>query len=103
MKQFVKALNKEGDCFKYICQKCPGLAEAKLKESIFMGPNIRKFPSYATFESTINATENVAWQAFRDVVMKFHGNKKDPNYRSIVNKMLDAFRDLDCNMSLELS
>jgi hypothetical protein len=42
MKQFVKALNKEGDCFKYICQKFTALTEAKLKDGIFTGPDIRK-------------------------------------------------------------
>jgi hypothetical protein len=39
----------------------------------------------------MNATEKAAWQAFRDVVMKFLGNTKDPDYKNIVNKMLDAF------------
>jgi hypothetical protein len=102
MKQFVKALNKEGDCFKCMCQKFIALTKAKLKEGIFKGPNIRKLMSDATFESTMNATEKAAWQAFRDVFMKFLGNTKDSNYTNIVNKMLDAFKDLGCNMSLKL-
>ena len=42
MKQFVKALNKEGACFKYICGKFPGLTIEKLKAGIFNGPQIRK-------------------------------------------------------------
>jgi YesN/AraC family two-component response regulator len=72
-----------------------------VKECIFTGSDIRKLLCDATFESTMNATEKAAWQAFRDVT-KFHGKKKDPNYTSIVNNMLDAFKDLCCNMSLEL-
>lgn len=35
MKQFVKALPKDGPCFKYLGEKFPGLSEAKLKEGIF--------------------------------------------------------------------
>jgi hypothetical protein len=101
MNQFVKALNKEVDCFKYMCQKFTALTEEKLKEGICTGHDIRKHMSDAAFESTKNATEKAAWQAFRDVVMKFLGNKKDPNYADIVNKMLDAFKDLGCNMSLK--
>jgi hypothetical protein len=31
MKQFVKALPKERECFKYLCKKFPGLSDAKLK------------------------------------------------------------------------
>ena len=37
MKQFVKALDKNGDCFKYICKKFPGLTIEKLKAGIFDG------------------------------------------------------------------
>jgi hypothetical protein len=83
-------------------QKFPALTGAKLKEGIFKGPDIRKLMSDATFESTMYATEKAAWQAFRDVVTKFLGNTKDPNYTNIVKKMLDAFTDLGCNMSLKL-
>jgi hypothetical protein len=39
---FVKALLKEGECFKYLCEKVPGLSDAKLKEDVFVGPDIRK-------------------------------------------------------------
>lgn len=42
MKQFVKALPKDRHCFKYLCQKFPNLSEAKLKEGVFVGPDIRK-------------------------------------------------------------
>ena len=41
MKQFVKALNKDGDCFAYLGMKFPGMSDAKLKEGIFDGPQIR--------------------------------------------------------------
>jgi hypothetical protein len=56
--------------------------------------------SDATFESTKFATGKMAWQAFRHIT-KFLGNIKDPNYTNIVNKMLDVFKDLGCNMSLK--
>ena len=36
MKQFVKALNKDGDCFKYICTKFPGSTIEKLKAVFLM-------------------------------------------------------------------
>jgi hypothetical protein len=58
--------------------------------------------SDATFKSTMFGREKTAWQAFRDVVTKFLGNTKYPDYTSIVNKVLDAFKDLGCNMSLKL-
>ncbi|XP_074042664.1 uncharacterized protein [Leptinotarsa decemlineata] len=36
MKQFVEALGKEGDCFKYLSEKFPGLSDAKPKEGVFV-------------------------------------------------------------------
>jgi len=36
-----KALNKDGDCFKYICTKFPGSTIEILKACIFDGPQIR--------------------------------------------------------------
>ena len=38
MKQFVKALEKDSDCFKYICMKFPGLTIEKLQAGISDGP-----------------------------------------------------------------
>ena len=40
-KQFVKALNKEGACFRYIQDKFPNLSAEKVKQSVFVGPQIR--------------------------------------------------------------
>jgi hypothetical protein len=52
VKQFVKALPKKGECFKYLCKKFPGLSDAKLKEGIFVGPDIWKLLSDDLFETT---------------------------------------------------
>jgi hypothetical protein len=57
MKQFVKALPKEGECFKYVC-KFPGLSDAKLKEGIFAGQDIRKLLSDDLFETTMKTAES---------------------------------------------
>ncbi|XP_073505343.1 caprin-2 [Phyllobates terribilis] len=51
MKQFVTALPKEGDTFKYLCAKFKGLSKAKLKEGIFAGPDIRKLMKDDVFET----------------------------------------------------
>jgi hypothetical protein len=53
MKQSVKALQRDGNCFKYLCSKFPGLSKAKLKEGIFVGPDIRKLISDEMFQTTV--------------------------------------------------
>jgi hypothetical protein len=42
MKNFVKAMDRTGSVFKYLAEKFPGLREAKIKEGVFVGPQISK-------------------------------------------------------------
>ena len=42
MKQFVKTLDKHGDCFNYIVKNFSGLSMENMKAGIFDGPQIRK-------------------------------------------------------------
>ncbi|GFX31975.1 uncharacterized protein TNCV_3408891 [Trichonephila clavipes] len=76
MKQFVKALDKEGECFKYLCEQFHGLPDAKLKEGIFVGPDIRKLLKDETFVTKMEMKGKNAWNSFKLVVTSFLGNKK---------------------------
>ncbi len=38
IKQFVTALDKEKDCFKYLVTKSPKITSEKIKTGIFIGP-----------------------------------------------------------------
>ena len=57
MQQFVKALNKEGACFKYIQEKFPYISAEKVKEGGFVGPQIRKLTKNAQFLSAMTNVE----------------------------------------------
>ncbi|GFS69423.1 uncharacterized protein TNCV_3401091 [Trichonephila clavipes] len=87
MKQFVKALDKEGECFKHLCEQFPGLSDAKLKEGIFVGPDIRKLLKDETFVTKMEMKEKNAWNSLK-LVTGFLGNKKDPNYKALVAELL---------------
>ena len=102
IKQFTKALDKEGDCFTYLCQAFPGLTMEKLKASIFDGQQIRQLIRDPEFENSMNEVELEAWKAFVLVVKNFLGNNKVRNYAELVNNMLTAFRNLGCNMSVKI-
>ncbi|GBM99830.1 hypothetical protein AVEN_224441-1 [Araneus ventricosus] len=93
MKQFVKALPKEGGCFKYLCDQFPGLSEAKLKEGAFVGSDIRKMVKDENFETKMETNERKAWESFKLVITSFLGNKKDINYKYIVEEMIKKFQD----------
>lgn len=102
MKQFIKSLPKDGDCFRYLCSKFPKLSEAKLKEGVFTGPDIRKLLSDPLFSETMGEKEKEAWDSFKDVVHRFLGNTKDPLYKTIVQRMLAAYEAQGCKMSLKV-
>ncbi|GBM49599.1 hypothetical protein AVEN_31300-1 [Araneus ventricosus] len=102
MKKIFKALPKEGECFTYLCDQFPGLSEAKLKEGVFVGPDIRKMMKDDNFETKMETNERKAWESFKLVITSFLGNKKDPNYKFIVEEMTKNFKILGCNMSLKV-
>ena len=55
MKQIVKALDKEGNCFQYICSAFPGLSYEKVKAGVFDEPHIRqliKGPKFHNFHDS---------------------------------------------------
>jgi hypothetical protein len=63
------------------------LSETKIKEAIFVGPQIRELTEDKNFDSNLNEVEIAAWTAFKDVCSNFMGNKVD-NYQEIVEKLL---------------
>ena len=100
--KWLKALDKNGACFRYLCSKFPHVSDAKLKEGIFVGPDIRKLMADADFEIQMTQVEKEAWLSFKAVIEGFLGNNKSPNYESLVRDMLQKFQNLGCNMSLKI-
>jgi hypothetical protein len=95
-------LPKPGNCFKYLYKKFPYLWEAKLKEGVFIGPDIRKQMFEEDFLLTMTEVEREAWIAFKSAVTKFLRNNKDPDCITIVANMLEKFKVLGCLMSLKI-
>ena len=102
IKQFVKALDKQGDCFDYICRTFPGLSDKKVKAGIFYGSQIRKFIKDTNFVLSMNEIEATAWNAFVEIVTKFLGNIKHDSYVVIVQNFIQSFHALGCNMSIKI-
>ena len=102
MKQFVKALDKDGDCFNYIAQTFSGLSIEKLKGGIFDGPQIRKLMQDQTFTARMTVVERAAWCSYVSVIREFLGNTKSSNYRILVYVMLQNFQALGARMSIKL-
>lgn len=102
MKQFVKALDQDGECYEYLSQVFHHKTDAKLSAGIFDVPEIRTLFRDENFERTMKDDEKAAWSSFKDVSTKFLGNTKDVNYKTIVKKMVRNFEKLGCLMNLKL-
>ena len=88
IKQFVKAMDKNGGCFKYLCRFFPELSLEKLKAGIFDGPQIRKLISDPNFTKNMTDVELSAWSSFVSLVKNFLGNRKALNCVELVENML---------------
>ena len=69
MKHLVKALDKGAQVINHLKAKFPKLSEAKLKESIFVGPQKRKLLKEPTFNAKLINLELVAWSSFKAIVL----------------------------------
>lgn len=57
VKNFVKAMDWTGSAFKYLADKFPQLSEVKIKEGVFVGPQIHKFFKDKMSENLIQGDE----------------------------------------------
>ena len=102
MKQFVKALDKDSDCFNYIAKTFPSLSMEKLKAGIFDGPQIHKLMQDQTFTACMTVAEKAVWCSYVSVIREFLGNAKASNNRNIVDEMLQNFQAFCARMSIKL-
>ena len=79
MKQFVRALDKDGNCFKYIAERFSHLSNEMKIAGIFDGPQIRQLVRDGNFSNSMSSIEKCAWIAFVDVIKNFLGNTKSRN------------------------
>ena len=73
---FLKVLHKNGAAFQHLSAVFPGLSAAKLKEGIFVGPQIREVLKDTDFEELLNLKKLRAWEAFKSVCSGFLGNTR---------------------------
>lgn len=94
LKNFIKALDKEGDAFAYLKTLFKSLSFAKIKEGIFDGPQIKKLLKDEQFQTYLSSDEVAAWNSFKLIVSDFLGNNKSPNYEVIVEDLLQKYAEI---------
>ena len=102
MKNFVKLMNQEEAAFTYLRETFHRLSEAKLKEAIFIGPQILDLIMDEYFGKLLKDEEKAAWDSFKFVVKVFLGNRRAQNYEEHVNNLLQSYQKLGGNISLKI-
>ncbi|GBN10278.1 hypothetical protein AVEN_98096-1 [Araneus ventricosus] len=93
MEIFVKALDREGVVFLHLRNKFKHLSDEKVKEGMFIGPQIKAVFRDEEFEKKqLSEAKKAAWLAFKSVCTHFLGNKKDENYEDLFGDMLSCYR-----------
>jgi len=88
MKYFVKAMYQEEATFTFLRETFPRLGEAKLKEGIFIGPQIRDLIKDKYFNMLLQGDEKTAWGSFKFVVKGVLGNRRAQKYGELVNNLV---------------
>ena len=75
MNNFVNTMDRGAAGFRFSQEKFPHISQAKLKEGIFVGPQIRKVMLDPNFDA---AHKPDKLEAFKAVLTQFLGNEKSP-------------------------
>jgi len=67
MTSFVKGMDKTGSGFEYMRNKFPNVSDAKIKEGIFIGPQIRELMQGKQFDEDLKETKRKEWLSFKRI------------------------------------
>jgi len=67
MINFVKGTDKTGRGFQYVRNKFPNMSDAKIKEAIFIGLQIRELMQDKQFDEDLHEAERNAWLSFKRI------------------------------------
>lgn len=97
-----KAAHMNEGTFQYLCKKFPRLSIEKITKKIFIGSIIRQQLGDTNFKSTLISDQLHAWCCFRIVSTLVLWNRRAKNYRDFVDELIHAYKEIGCNMTLNL-
>ena len=76
VKNYVKTIVRDGNAFGYLKSKFPKHSETKIKEGVFIGPQIRELMQDLEFDECLSSEERKVWLSVRNVIRNFLENHK---------------------------
>ena len=102
MKNFVKALNKDGPSFKFLQNKFLYMSDATLRAGVFDGPKIRELMKDPTVDKVLTGHEKRSWVSFKRVATNFLGKHRSQDYEAVVQELMQSFQGLGARMSIKM-
>ena len=102
MKNYTKALDKDGPTFKFLQMKFLRISEEKLRAGVFDGPQIGELNKDQGFTACMSAVEKKTCAAFRVVISNFLGKHRSPDYKKQIKEPLENFQSLGARMSVKM-
>ena len=81
MKHFVKGMDKTSRRFQYVRNNFPNVIDVKIREGIFIVPQIRELMPDEQFDEDLNETERNAWLSLKRICKDFLRIHKAANCR----------------------
>ena len=76
----MKSMDKTGRGLEYVRNKFRNVSDAKMKDGIFIGPQIGELMQDKQFDEDLNETGRNAWVSIKRLCRDFLGNHKATNY-----------------------
>ena len=102
MKNYIKALDKDGPTFMCLRRKFSRISEVKLRAGVVDVPQIRKLIKDEGFTAQMSAREKRALTSFWVVTSNFLGKHRSPDYEEQVKELLESYRSLGARMSIKM-
>ncbi|KAF2366395.1 hypothetical protein FHG87_002845 [Trinorchestia longiramus] len=104
IKNFAKALDREGGRFVFFHQKFRRKSMEKIEAGIFDGPQIRVLVSIkdTSFDDALNPAGLSVWLSLKSVIANFLGNHRSAQYQKVVDELMENFRRLCACMLVKM-
>ena len=102
MKNFVKAMDREGSRFAFFQEKFPRISMEKLKAGIFDSPQIKELMKDPMFDKALSKAELSAWQSLKSVVTNFLENQQCVESKKEIEELVKSFYQFRTQMWVKL-
>ena len=101
MKNFVNAMDREGNGVAFLQERFLWICIEKIKVGIFDIPQKRELIKDPLFDEALSEAELSAWQSLKSVVTNFMGNYRSVEYEKGMEELPNSFCQLGKRMSVK--